>query len=551
MEQLRKLFNSLSVAQRVGIPVAALLVIAGLMSFVRWRHESDFRSLFSGMSAEDGAAIVQKLKESGIEHRLADNGTSVLVPAAKVDELRLELAGAGLPRSGRIGFELFDKTNLGITDFTEHVNYRRALEGELERSIRSLSEVEQARVHISFTKDSVFIDTREPAKASVLVTLRPGAHLSSSNVLAITNLVASAVEGLNPEFVSLVDMQGNLLSRPKKPVSDPADESDAALEYKHQIEKDLFAKVESTLSPLLGEDHFRVGISADCDFSTSEQTDETFDPTRSVMTNSQKSEDLSTRPDSAGVPGTPSNLPRPTSHPITAGGSVSRRTENTAYETSRTVREVKVPRGTIKRLSASILLDEEVHWQGTGSRAKRVVTPADPEKVKTIHDIVAGVIGLSPTRGDQLIVESLPFQQRWDSEPTPPEASAKQAAPQDQLHKLISNPKMMIGAGAAILVLVSFGFFILTRKRTKTSVSVEAPARLGAPTGLDQAKAEKEIAPGQDSKLQVEGRPQKALETPGITAQVESLRQNVRESVNRDPALAAGVIRTWIAEAEI
>src|SRR5689334_3890922 len=129
MDQLQKIFKSLSVGQRIGIPIAAFLVIAGLTSFVRWRHESDFKPLFSGMPAEDAAAIVQKLKESGVEHRLADSGTSVLVPAAKVDELRLEMAAAGLPRSGRIGFELFDKTNLGITDFTEHVNYRRALEG--------------------------------------------------------------------------------------------------------------------------------------------------------------------------------------------------------------------------------------------------------------------------------------------------------------------------------------------------------------------------------------------------------------------------------------
>ncbi len=550
MEQFRKLFNSLSVAQRVGIPLAALLMIAGLTSFVHWRHESDFRTLFSGMAAEDGAAIVQKLKESGIEHRLADNGASVLVPAAKVDELRLELAGAGLPRSGRIGFELFDKTNLGITDFTEHVNYRRALEGELERSIRSLNEVEQARIHISFPKDSVFLDTREPAKASVLVTLRPGAHLSSSNVVAITNLVASAVEGLNPEFVSVVDMRGNLLSRPKKAVSDPSDESDAALEYKHQLEKDLFTKVESTLTPLLGEDHFRVGISADCDFSTSEQTDETFDPTRSVMTNSQKSEDLSTRPDSAGVPGTPSNLPRPTSRPLTAGGSVSRKTENTAFETSRTVRQVKIPRGSIKRLSASILLDEDVRWQGTGSHAKRVGTPPDPERIKAIHDIVAGVIGLSPARGDQLIVESLPFQQNWDNETGPPQLPAKPAQPQDQLHKLLSDPKMMIGIGTAILALVGFAVFALKRKKNKGAVLIQSQASLAAPAPSDQAKSDQEITTAQNAKLQVPGRSQKALETADISAQVETLRQNVRESVNRDPALAAGVIRTWIAETE-
>ncbi len=241
MDQLQKIFKSLSIGQRIGILAAVLLLVGGITSFVRWRHESDFRPLFSGMPAEDASAIVQKLKESGVEHRISDSGTSVLVPAAKVDELRLEMAGAGLPRSGRIGFELFDKTNLGITDFTEHVNYRRALEGELERSVRSLNEVEQARIHISFPKESVFLDAREPAKASVLLNLKPGARLSEPNVVAITNLVASAVEGLSPEYVSVVDMRGNLLSRPKKSSAD-VDPSDAALEYKHQLEKTCLQK---------------------------------------------------------------------------------------------------------------------------------------------------------------------------------------------------------------------------------------------------------------------------------------------------------------------
>jgi flagellar M-ring protein FliF len=452
MDQLQKIFKSLSVGQRIGIPIAAFLVIAGLTSFVRWRHESDFKPLFSGMPAEDAAAIVQKLKESGVEHRLADSGTSVLVPAAKVDELRLEMAAAGLPRSGRIGFELFDKTNLGITDFTEHVNYRRALEGELERSIRSLSEVEQARVHISFPKDSVFLDAREPAKASVLLTLRPAARVSDSNVQAITNLVASAVEGLNPEFVSVVDMRGTLLSRPKRSTPDSGDGSDATLEYRHQLEKDLVAKIQSTLTPLLGEDHFRVGVYADCDFSISEQTEETFDPTRSVMTNSQKSEDISSRPDSSGVPGTPSNSPRPVSRPAISGASISRRTENNSYETSRTVRQVKVPRGIIKRLSASILIDNETHWRGTGPKAKRVTVPPDPARIQAIHEIVAGIIGFSSTRGDQLIVQSLPFQQNVTDEPGSDVPTP--VAQQQDWRKLLRDPKMLGGVGAGIVALL-------------------------------------------------------------------------------------------------
>ncbi|MGH9581331.1 MAG: flagellar basal-body MS-ring/collar protein FliF, partial [Bryobacteraceae bacterium] len=150
----------------------AVLSIAVVFGLVRWRHDQDFRPLFTGMAAEDAAAVVQKLKEGGVEYRIDDGGATVSVPAEKVDELRLEMAGAGLPKTGRVGFELFDKTNIGITDFAEHVNYQRAIEGELERTIRALSQVEQARVNIALPKDSVFLDSREPAMASVLVALR-------------------------------------------------------------------------------------------------------------------------------------------------------------------------------------------------------------------------------------------------------------------------------------------------------------------------------------------------------------------------------------------
>ena len=182
---------------------------------MHWQKEADFKPLFTGLAPEDAAGIVQKLKESGVEYRLPDAGGAVLVPSARLAELRLSMAAAGLPKTGRIGFELFDKTNLGATEFTEHVNYRRALEGELERSIMSLAEVEQARVHMTFPKDSVFLDAQQPAKASVLVKIRPGARLSPQNVQAINHLVASAVEGLSPDAVSVLDMNGNLLGRPR------------------------------------------------------------------------------------------------------------------------------------------------------------------------------------------------------------------------------------------------------------------------------------------------------------------------------------------------
>ena len=543
MEPIKKLFAALSVTQRIGIAVAFVALVAGLSSFVRWRHDSDFRPLFTGMPAEDAAAIVQRLKETGVEHRLTDNGTSVLVPSSKVDELRLEMAGAGLPRSGRIGFELFDKTNLGLTDFAEHINYRRALEGELERTIRSINEVEQARVHLSFPKDSVFLDSRETAKASVLLTVKPGGRVSDPNVLAITNLVASAVEGLSPDYVSVVDSRGSLLSRPKKVNPEMLDTADGALEYKHQLEKDLLSKVQATLAPLLGEDHFRVGISADCDFSSSELTDETFDPTHSVMTTSQKSEDSNGRGDSSGVPGTASNLPRSTSRPVGSSGGAQRRTENVSYETSRSVRQVKVPRGIVKRLSASILLDQEVRMEGAGAHMKRVSVPPSAEKLKTIHDIVGGIIGFSSERGDQLVVESLPFQTGQQSDEPAAALPGKNVPAPAGLQKYMHDPKVLGGAGAALLLLIVGAVFMMKRGKKKSKAEIQAA--LPAP----RAAGEADLLDGQLDRTQLSAQAQGAIGT-SETAKSEKLRQTVRESAAKDPSLAAGVLRSWIAEAD-
>src|ERR1022692_3369098 len=158
MDQLAKLFSGLTLTQKISILAMVLLAGGGLVSFVHWRHEGDFRPLYSSMAPEDAATVVQKLKETGVEYRLADNGTAVMVTSEKLAESRLALAAAGLPKTGRIGFELFDKSNFGATEFVEHINYKRALEGELERSVMSLSEVEQARVHLTLPKESVFID---------------------------------------------------------------------------------------------------------------------------------------------------------------------------------------------------------------------------------------------------------------------------------------------------------------------------------------------------------------------------------------------------------
>jgi flagellar M-ring protein FliF len=568
MEQFRKLIASLSVSQRIMLVAAAILVVAGVFGLVHWRKESDFRPLFSNISPEDASAIVQKLRELGAEYRLEQGGTTVLAQSEKIAELRLDLASAGLPKTGRIGFELFDKTNFGATEFTEKVNYRRALEGELERSIMTLSEVESARVHVTFPRDSVFLESQQPAKASIIVRLRPGAHLSKQNVVAVTNLAASAVEGLAPEAVSVIDAQGNLLGRPRaQNASADSQPPDANLDYKQKIEADFLAKVNATLEPLLGPDKFRTGITVDCDFTRSEQSEESLDPTKSVMLTSMKT-DEETATANAGVPGTASNLPRPTARPAGTGTGVSHHTENITYQTSRTVRHTIAPLGAIKKISVSILVDQDVRWQGTGARAKRTIEPPTPEKLKTIKDLVAGVIGIAADRGDQILVETLPFEATLNAEPPqPPAPSLPVTTYPPWLDPYVKDPKMLlIGGGAALVVFLlgAAGLFMMFRGKKKKSgkASVEVAKAVAGANGHQTAlpsvssaaqalqnQMQDKLAAQEALQAQADEAALTSLKLPTVTTKKsEVLVKHLRESVTKDTPGSANILRSWLTE---
>lgn len=551
MDQIKKLIGSLSWRQIVSIAVAAAAVIAALAWLSNWNRERDFRPLYSSLAPEDAAAVVAKVRESGSEYRLAENGSTVLVPSARVAELRLDVAAAGLPKSGRIGFELFDKTSFGASDFTEQVNYHRALEGELERSVMSLAEVEQARVHITFPKDSLFLDSRQPAKASVLVKLRPGAQLSPQNVAAICQLTASAVEGLTPEAVSVLDTRGNLLNRARKPGSpDDPEPSEEAIEYRQRLEHDVVAKINHTLDPLLGANKYRATASVECDFSTAEQSDETYDPAKSVMVSSQKTEDISAGSTVAGIPGAASSLPRPAPRPAPGGNTVTRRTENINYQSSHTVRHVREPEGTVKRLSISLLVDSDVHYEGAGPKAKRVVVPPSPEKLKTIHDLVAGVIGFDAGRGDQLVVETLPFESTLNPEQLPPPPPP--APPPGWREQLLQNKMFVIGVGvgAALLLLLVVA---LRSSRHGAPGPAELPAELPAgaapltPEQL-QSQIENRLAEQAAQRQRQEAEALNALKLPPVTKKTEVLTKHIAEQAKKDAASMAHVVRAWMSE---
>jgi len=549
MDQFRKVIANLSAMQRITIALVVVAVGAGLYGLVHWRQESDFRPLYTTLASEDAGAVVQKLKESGVVYRLSENGSTVLVPSAKVAEMRLEMASAGLPKSGRIGFELFDKTNFGATEFVEHINYRRALEGELERTVMSLAEVEQARVHVTFSKESVYLEAREPAKASVVLKLRPGTQLVAQNVTAIQHLLASAVEGLAPESVSVLDDTGHLLSRPHSMLaSDGADSSDRLLELRQSMERDLVAKINSTLEPLLGADRFRAGASVDCDFTSGEQSEEIFDPARSVMVSSQKSEDTSNGGGAAGVPGTASNLPRPAPRPATALAGSSRRTESIAYQSSRTVKHMKLPQGTVKKMSLAILVDQTVHWEGQGKMLHKVLEQPSAEKLKSIRDLVAASTGFSQERGDQLIVESLPFESTLNLEP--PMAGPATPAPGANsnlppwLSKALGNRYIVIGAAVGILiVLVGIGLLVARMFKGKKPRRASGPAPLAAAAEATGQIGAAAAALDDEADLQAQLDAAAMKET---TKRSAVLVKRLRDSIDKDPVLPAHIVRGWV-----
>jgi flagellar M-ring protein FliF len=545
MEQLTKLISGLSLKQRISILAMALMVGGGIWAFVHWRHEGDFRPLYTSMAPEDAATVVQKLRETGVDYRLSEDGSAVLVSSAKLAESRLALAAAGLPKTGRIGFELFDKSNFGATEFVEHINYKRALEGELERSVMSLAEVEQARVHLTLPKESVFLDQQQASKASVMVKLRPGAQISARNVVAVTHLVASAVEGLTPDAVSVVDMDGSLLSRPKKAATDGSEISSETLEVRAQLERSLVTKINQTLEPLLGPNGFRAGASVDVDLTSGEQQEETLDPARSVMVNSQKTEDVTDRASAAGIPGTSSNLPpAPTTRPTTGSGTVSRRTENIQYQSSRIVRHTHTPQGVVRRMSLAVLVGQSVRWDGDGAAKQRVLVPPTGETLKAIRDLVAGVTGFSGERGDQLIVESLPFESSLNSEPPavtpvvvqPPVTKDPPWLEFANKHRTLS---VSVSVGLAVLLVLWLVFKILRRKAKKVSVDVLDE--------LSSSAVHAQLSPAATAIMSA-GELAAADERTLAEGSHDELAERVRQAVKRDSAATANVLRMWLQE---
>ena len=291
LAHVKRLSTTLSAGQIASLIAAFVAVVGVVAGSAYWANAPSYTTLYRDLDPESAQAVIAKLKTANTPYVLDDGGSTLLVPAARVDELRLDFASQGLPTAGRIGFEIFDRTSFGTTEFLEHVNYRRGLEGELARTISTITEVASARVHIALAKDSLFTGTAEQAKASVVLKLRTSRPLSATTVAGIAGLVASAVESLRPESVVIVDTFGRPLSKPADP--DGTDVSGQAVERQQMVERDLVTKVVSQLEPVVGVGHVRVNVAATVSADTAEQTEEVWAQTP-VIRSRQTSTDQTT-----------------------------------------------------------------------------------------------------------------------------------------------------------------------------------------------------------------------------------------------------------------
>jgi flagellar M-ring protein FliF len=400
LERFSQGFNSLSGTRKMTLVGVATLILASIMLFVYFTNQEDYRVLFSNLGSEDASSIVAKLKEKKIPYQISPSGDTISVPSTKVSELRLDLASAGLPHGGGVGFEIFDNKTLGATDFEQQLNYRRALQGELARTINSLEEIQQSRIHIALPKESLFIDQQKKPTASVTVKLKTGKKLKQSQTEGIAHLVASSVEGLSPDDVIIVDSQGNILSK-NQADSRLARMSSSQIEYQRNIEKDLTNQIQTLLENVVGQGKAVVRVNADLDFRITEKTEETYDPESPVIRSTQKQMDKTTSSSSASGKASGS-VP-------TSGPEKEKADETVNYEINKTVSKTVMPVGEIKKISIAVLVDGIYTKDDKGAA---IYQERSKKELESLEDLVRKSTGLNGQRGDQVVVTSMPFNRQ-------------------------------------------------------------------------------------------------------------------------------------------
>jgi flagellar M-ring protein FliF len=514
--QLREFAGSLSVRQRLLLGGGAVLVALVLFTFVRLLGKPEMTSLYSSMEPNDAQALGQHLSTKNIRYQLSTDGKSVLVPADQVDTARLEIASSGTPRSGRMGFELFDKGNWAASDFDDKVNYQRALEGELERTIQAMSGVAAARVHLAIPPDSIYSGQDRQAKAAVILKLKDH-RLTAGMRTAVQRLVASAVDKLDPQSVTVVDAEVGAGSG--------AATAQSASE-EHTAEEVLAARLIQTLEPVVGGDHVRATVHAEFDSSTVEEQQESYDPAKTVALTMQRSEESNGGAQPGGAAGTASNVPGGGTPAKASAGELLAlsKSENGTYAVNKIVRHSMQPAGRLKRLAVAVLVDD-LNNSGAKNNPRQ---KRSPEELKSIEEIAKASVGFDSARGDILTVQNIGFQVVPVETPTPPTRVEK-------VRSLLMDWSSYVRIAALLLLFVVTYLLVLRPVKQQFIHALNSSASRGR----------SELASYDAAALSPESN------NPGMgSSDVRQLKDDISVRVKQEPVSASRLVQSWIRENE-
>jgi flagellar M-ring protein FliF len=559
-------FRAMPSARRTWMGASALLVAAICAGMVWYAARPDWRVLFSGLDAKDTQQIAQELSAAGIACNMTEDGSGIEVSADQVDKARMEVAAKGMPQSGRMGFELFDKPNWVGSEFDEKVNYQRALEGELEHTIGTLAVVRSARVHLVLRKDSLFGEGEQPAKASVVLQLRRSS-MPPEQTEAIRSLVAGAVESLSPQDVALVDADGRLN------LAVPGQGAAAGDE-----ERALGEKLIAMLEPTAGGGNVRATVNIDYDESSEEKTDEMYDPSQVAALSTHKTEQtMGAKARAAGVPGTVSNTPgasapgslqatsskapaapvpplmqtrtaaQSTSLPVypqnAARGEEQTMTEETSsYAVTRHTLHSEQGPGRIRRVTAAVVVNDRVATEGAGKLAHTVWKPRSAEEMRRLEQLARAAVGFDTSRGDQVVIENVSFSSNT------PEASP------GGLEKVVDETQSLLQTQPALLKTLTFAALSLL-----LMMAVVKPMVRQMMTALNQTPAMALSAGRGNSITEVNGgrSATRAFGQTGMSSlaslaaarrptDTQEIYEHISDQIRREPAQSTRLLESWI-----
>jgi len=531
LKQLTDFWASLPTPKRIALVTVMVLVLVGVMAISVLSSRETYGTLYSELATEDAAAIVEKLKTAQVPYRIEAGGTLIQVPEERIPGLRLELAAGGLPHGGSVGFEIFDRSKIGATEFEQQVNLRRALEGELARSVMSIDGVKSARVHLVLPERRLFAAREESASASVVVKLENSHNFGRKEVAAVVHLVAAAVPTLSKDRVSVVSTEGVTLHRPSSDTQGGGDLADLNAEQARVMAGQLEADAQAQLERVLGPGNADVRVNLWLDNAAREKTEELYEPTKTALRSEHKVEEGVSNGEAgvAGVPGAKTNLPDAQGEgPVAeekpaAGGGGAVRSQTRNWEVQKVVQKTTTPAGDIRRLSVAVLLNGRYNKKG-------LFVAIGPDEVKALEETVKRAVGFNLERGDTVTVQATQFARLDSDEVTGP------------VGFFTNKPWLPYAVGAAALVLV-LGTLVLVF-RTKKPLPAPAPPALVDPlrvlgelsSGAERAEAAAALPAAERQRL---------LEEPEVAGEI---RAHALQLASKDPATAAVVLKAWLTE---